>query len=1599
MLKKLLYTYVILFGFAVHTLQCGSEFEAFLIENTLKSNDSTDITPPDVNNDTTAPVLSSAVLETSTTIRLTFSESLEQLTAETAVNYQIDTNSAGSLILSAVRDSVNLSEVLITLTGSLTEGTHNITVYNVEDASANVITNDGVDNLASFFVPDTTAPVLSSAALETSTTIRLTFSEDVEQTTAETTTNYQIDANAAGVGILSAVRDAVNLNEVLITLPAPLTGGTHNITVYNVEDTFANVITNDGIDNTTSFMVVPDTTPPILSSVLLEASTTIRLTFSETVEQLTAETAVNYQIDANPAGSLISSVVRDAVNLNEVLITLSGSLTEGAHNITVYNIEDASANVITNNGVDNLAFFIVPDTTPPVLSSAVLETSTTIRLTFLEDVEQTTAETTTNYQIDANPAGSLISWAVRDAVNLNEVLITLSGSLTEGAHNITVYNVEDASANIIINDGVDNLAFFIVPDTTPPVLSSAILETSTTIRLTFSEDVEQTTAETTTNYQIDANPAGSLISSAVRDAVNLNEVLITLSGSLTEGSHNVTVYNVEDASANVITHNGVDNLASYIVADITPPVLLGVTVQTDLIIILTFSESLDTFTAETAANYQIDAKAPGADINNVALDVNNVDVIITFNTSKRLTQGAHSVTVLNVEDLSANIINNNGADNVSSFWVDTRAPLFDRAVVLGPNSLRLIFSEDVDQISAENINNYEIDTNGAAANIASAMRDTVPTDVIITTTSPITDGTHTMTVYNIADLFNNTIANDSISNVQSFYIDSAPPSLNSISVINPSTIRLFFSEQIELTSAQTIANYQIDLNSAGAGISSVVLDAGGTDVILTTTAPLTEALHSVTVFNIVDLYSNAIIEDDINNKASFTMNYPPVLISAVSESATTIRLTFSEDVEQISAETISNYHVSSCHVLLAVRDAVASEVIITIHDIIPDGTHTLTVFNVKDLNAMTINADGVDNVQSFFVENKTPSLLSISVESTDRIRLNFSEPMNQTSVENTLNFEIDANGPGNLIASALLSGTNGVLLYFTSFLPDASYTLTVTGVLDLNLNAIVENGIDNTGLFTIATSGTFDEGAVHADPFGDSVSDFKLFTYDDRVYAGPNDAQSQVFRFAHDLSGTANTDLDGDLVTAGNQSFYDLPNASGSLLKGIDFFLPACLGAQPHNLTGAACSTAGGTQALFVSGYIEPSKANYESIWQTNDGGGNTTGFRMGFEELSGFLSGGASPMMASALVYKDQLYVCNIDAGGQSVLFSRMCVNPSGCANGDVYHAAPVYLNGRILDHIGTNGNPSNLQNGNLMGIDTMHDYDNDGPGGNDSQLYIASGGSDTDIDTRTLLSQVNDGGVLRTQLTYSTAANPPSDGNHFEDITPSSIKWLRYMSIAMPENYGNDGICDGNGDDWDCLEPANTYTYALKAIPNMKTAPNGDLYLIRNACASETIQRITSTVKQTCPSGSEVPQLWMLPKGSTASPKGSPDWVLVAENPSANGRVDMSGNTACGTTNMCDTENTHISLLEVNGNYLYIGLENSAYGLNIWRADMSSVPSGVSPLESQFSLVSSFGLGDTANNTRIFSYTTYESGGLNYLFVSAGNGTGITKIFRTID
>ncbi|MCW3084714.1 MAG: hypothetical protein JWP12_2080 [Bacteroidetes bacterium] len=92
----------------------------------------------------------------------------------------------------------------------------------------------------------------------------------------------------------------------------------------------------------------------------------------------------------------------------------------------------------------------------------------------------------------------------------------------------------------------------LVVDTTPPVIVSSTVISSTQLDVLFNETVDLTTSQTLSNYS--ANNSLGNPSAAVRDAGNLSLVHLTFAIAFTDGLLNtLTVTNVQDASANAIT--------------------------------------------------------------------------------------------------------------------------------------------------------------------------------------------------------------------------------------------------------------------------------------------------------------------------------------------------------------------------------------------------------------------------------------------------------------------------------------------------------------------------------------------------------------------------------------------------------------------------------------------------------------------------------------------------------------------------------------------------------------------------------------------------------------------------------------------------------------------------------------------------------------------------------------------------------------------------------------------------------------------------------------------------------------------------------------
>lgn len=486
--------------------------------------------------------------------------------------------------------------------------------------------------------------------------------------------------------------------------------------------------------------------------------------------------------------------------------------------------------------------------------------------------------------------------------------------------------------------------------------------------------------------------------------------------------------------------------------------------------------------------------------------------------------------------------------------------------------------------------------------------------------------------------------------------------------------------------------------------------------------------------------------------------------------------------------------------------------------------------------------------------------------------------------------------------------------------------------------------------------------------------------------------------------------------------------AGNNMLAGIDYMYAGCYDdTSPYastTLTGTNCTSAGGTEYLFIVGFnTTATTSGYQSNWNTTS---TTSPFV--FNHLTGFSNSATRTYRAmSAIIYKGWVYQASQhQTGSYAVRWNRFkpgAANPcpgggtpggANNASSDCFTMAGSYLN--KIGEAGTVNNGQAPATDGLISIDTMYEHDDDAGGALYSALYIANGGSCTGTclsGDRVNNTTRSDGGVLRT-VQGASDTTPPGNctsaancNTIWEDVTPSVAKWYTYMSKPLPQDARGGGVCgtiEGGGttEDWDCLVPQNTIIPAIKAIPKMVTF-NGHLFMIRNACSSTSVQTLTATQKSTCASGTEIPQLWKLPAstGSAATARGA--WVLVAEN-GTTGRTDMTGVEWLGGTSQSTktANNREITMLLVNGSRLYIGFDNPVDGANTWRTKSGVTnPTSESDFEavcetghSCFTVGLQFGWGYSV--TKIFDSLSVNDAGNDYVIITARTGTSPLQIYR---
>ncbi|MCK5093723.1 MAG: hypothetical protein KAR18_03290 [Spirochaetes bacterium] len=213
--------------------------------------------------------------------------------------------------------------------------------------------------------------------------------------------------------------------------------------------------------------------------------------------------------------------------------------------------------------------------------------------------------------------------------------------------------------------------------------------------------------------------------------------------------------------------------------------------------------------------------------------------------------------------------------------------------------VRVYFSTDVELSSAENKINYSI----PGLSITNASRDPLDFSFVDLATVPQSSINYTLTVKSVIDTGGNPIGSQ---NSKSFAGD-AVPYIQSVSSSSYTEAVVYFSEEVEITSAENTFNYSIP----GLSVSSALRDAADySKVTLGTGSQGDGTNYTLTINNVTDLNGSSIANPGIVDftGTGITDNTAPRVLSAVLVDADTVEVQFSEPVDQASSETAGNLY-------------------------------------------------------------------------------------------------------------------------------------------------------------------------------------------------------------------------------------------------------------------------------------------------------------------------------------------------------------------------------------------------------------------------------------------------------------------------------------------------------------------------------------------------------------------------------------------------------------------------------------------------------------------------------------------------------------------
>ncbi|MBN1349487.1 T9SS type A sorting domain-containing protein [candidate division KSB1 bacterium] len=896
--------------------------------------------------DNIKPELVTATIFNEEQVHLLFSEPITQSSAETVENYKI---SGDVQVLFAALHS-DLKTAILKTSSHKRGVQYTITVNNIADRAKNpnVIEQN---TTASYLLAklDNEKPFVLEVKIIEETKIEIQFNEPVERTSAEDTANYHIDK---GVSAISARLDQSETIVSLSTMPH-LRNEVYSLMIENVMDHAENKIESGSY---TYYLATVDTLSPELKNLLIMDNEHLALKFSEQLERLSAEDQNNYKIDNGI--SVLAARLDD--NLSDVYLTTSTHRTGVSYKIQVNNIRDRAIppNVIATNSTLSYELKSVDDVPPAIVKAEILS-ETKVDLVFTEALAKGEAEKISNYQISDNVA---ISDAVLD-MNLHVVHLTTSEHQRGKTYTITVNNISDlAEFPNCIAPNSNYTYYFEIVDLAPPHIQKIDVVNRMQLDIYFDEQLDPTSAQDVINYNIDKGIA--VLDAGLAD--DLMVVRLTTSEHRMGETYTISVNHVKDNAPNP---NEISNLAySYYqeFIDNVPPEIVSVVLEDANHVLLSFSEKIDLKSAQTISYYKIDN---GIFVLNAEVSPEQDKVRLTTTSHRRgLT---YMLTVNRIKDRAPkpNLILANSTNVYYYEEEDNKPPYVVSTSLLDQTGIDVTFSEQLDQVSAEDLDNYVID--GGIQVLKASLANNLRV-VHLSTTIHERGKNYYAYVSNIKDRAEepNTILPNTMISYYFEPVDMTQPRVDSVLILDATKVDVYFSEPVEFASAEEPANYQITNSVA---VIKAKLDETFRVVHLATSAHLRGLSYRLSVINVKDRAPAANIIE--GNSTPYTFELidvtPPKVIAAQVIKNEKIKISFSERINRNSAQDIKNYAINNyIEVIEAELDSTECDVYLYTTRHQGDRRYTITINNICDM-ALVPNMIERNSSFSYWLESES----------------------------------------------------------------------------------------------------------------------------------------------------------------------------------------------------------------------------------------------------------------------------------------------------------------------------------------------------------------------------------------------------------------------------------------------------------------------------------------------------------------------------------------------------------------------------------------------------------------------------------------------------